>query len=40
MAADRRLIEFARHMRHVPTPAEEALWRLLRNRQLAGVDLS
>jgi very-short-patch-repair endonuclease len=36
MAADRRLIEFARQMRHVPTPAEDALWHLLRNRQLCG----
>ena len=37
MAADRRLIEFARQMRHEPTPAEEVLWRLLRNRQLSGI---
>src|SRR5215471_13139301 len=36
MAADPRLIEFARRMRREPTPAEEAMWRLLRNRQLAG----
>jgi very-short-patch-repair endonuclease len=36
MAADPRLIEFARQMRREPTPAEEALWRLLRGRQLAG----
>jgi very-short-patch-repair endonuclease len=27
---------FARAMRKTPTPAEEALWRLLRNRRLAG----
>ena len=36
MAADRRLIEFARRMRHEPTPAEEVMWRLLRNRRTAG----
>jgi very-short-patch-repair endonuclease len=36
MAADRRLIAFARQMRREPTPAEEAMWRLLRNRRLAG----
>jgi ATP-dependent helicase HrpA/adenine-specific DNA-methyltransferase len=36
MAADPRLIEFARRMRREPTPAEEAMWRMLRNRQLAG----
>lgn len=36
MAADPRLIEFARQMRREPTPAEEAVWRLLRNRRLAG----
>ena len=36
MAADPRLIEFARRMRREPTPAEETLWRLLRNRRLAG----
>jgi very-short-patch-repair endonuclease len=36
VAADPRLIEFARQMRHEPTPAEEALWRLLRNRRFAG----
>lgn len=36
MAADLRLIEFARQTRREPTPAEEALWRLLRNRRFAG----
>ena len=36
MAADPRLIEFARQMRREPTPAEEAFWRLLRNRRFAG----
>jgi very-short-patch-repair endonuclease len=36
MAVDRRLIEFARQMRREPTPAEEVLWRLLRNRRFAG----
>src|SRR5688500_9054297 len=36
MAADRRLIEFARQMRHEPTPAEARLWRLLRNRRTTG----
>jgi very-short-patch-repair endonuclease len=30
------LRRFARSMRKQPTPAEEALWRLLRNRRLAG----
>ncbi|MBA4063887.1 MAG: hypothetical protein C0501_09280 [Isosphaera sp.] len=33
---DRRLIEFARAMRREPAPAEEALWRLLRDRRLGG----
>jgi adenine-specific DNA-methyltransferase len=33
---DRRLVEFARAPRREPTPAEEAMWRLLRNRQAAG----
>src|SRR5438445_13032013 len=37
MAADRRLIEFARQMRREPTPAEKVMWRLLRNRRLAGL---
>jgi len=36
MAADRRLIEFARRMCREPTPAEEAMWQLLRNHRLAG----
>lgn len=36
MSADPRLIEFAQRMRREPTPAEEAMWRLLRNQQLAG----
>ena len=30
------LRHFARDMRREPTPAEQALWRLLRNRRLAG----
>lgn len=30
------LRRFARSMRKQPTPAEEALWKLLRNRRLAG----
>jgi len=33
---DRRLLIFARQMRHEPSPAEKAMWRLLRHRQLAG----
>jgi very-short-patch-repair endonuclease len=36
MTADPRLLEFARRMRREPTSAEEAIWRLLRNRRLAG----
>ena len=36
MASDPRLIEFGAEMRHEPTPAEETMWRLLRNRRLAG----
>ena len=36
MAADPRLIEFAQQMRREPTPAEKAMWRLLRNYRLAG----
>lgn len=36
MAADPRLIAFARQMRREPTSAEDALWRLLRNRRYAG----
>jgi len=35
VAADPRLIEFARQMRREPIPAEKAVWRLLRNRRLA-----
>jgi very-short-patch-repair endonuclease len=31
-----RLRRVAREMRREPTPAEEALWGLLRNRRLAG----
>ncbi|MCE9561932.1 MAG: endonuclease domain-containing protein [Planctomycetes bacterium] len=31
------MIEFARQMRHEPTPAEEVLWRLLRNYRLANL---
>ncbi len=31
-----RLRPFARRMRRGPTPAEELLWRVLRNRRLAG----
>jgi very-short-patch-repair endonuclease len=27
----------ARAMRHQPTPAEEAIWQLVRNRQIAGL---
>ena len=30
------LRRFARGMRKEPTPAEQALWKLLRNRRLAG----
>jgi very-short-patch-repair endonuclease len=37
LAADPRLIEFARQMRREPTPAEEVLWRLLRNRRFVGL---
>ena len=36
MAADPRLIDFAHKMRHEPSPAELAVWRLLRNHRLAG----
>jgi very-short-patch-repair endonuclease len=36
MAVDPRLLDFARHMRREPTPAEEAMWRMLRNGQLTG----
>jgi len=31
-----RLRRFARRMRREPTPAEESLWQVLRNRRLAG----
>jgi very-short-patch-repair endonuclease len=33
---DRRLLRFARDMRREPTDAEKRLWRLLRDRRLAG----
>lgn len=36
MPPDPRLLEYARAMRREPTPAERVMWRLLRNRQLAG----
>ena len=36
MSTDPRLLEFARRMRREPTPAEELLWRELRNRQMSG----
>jgi very-short-patch-repair endonuclease len=36
MNHDRRLVEFAREMRREPAPAERLMWRLLRNRRLAG----
>jgi very-short-patch-repair endonuclease len=36
MNQDPRLLEFAREMRKEPTPAERRMWRLLRNRRLAG----
>ena len=36
MNTDPRLIAFARQMRHEPAPAEKLMWRLLRNRRLAG----
>ncbi|HJZ58923.1 MAG TPA: endonuclease domain-containing protein [Gemmataceae bacterium] len=36
MPGDPRLLDFARSMRCEPTPAEKVMWRLLRNRQLAG----
>ncbi|MCA8833235.1 endonuclease domain-containing protein [Hymenobacter pini] len=32
-----RLKPFSREMRRHPTPAEDALWQVLRNRQLDGV---
>ena len=33
---DRRLLHFAKDMRREPTDAEKRLWRLLRDRRLAG----
>ena len=33
---DPRLLAYARSMRHEPAPAEQKLWRCLRNRQLNG----
>ena len=33
---DPKLLAFARSMRHEPAPAEQKLWRCLRNRQLNG----
>jgi very-short-patch-repair endonuclease len=36
METDRRLIAFARQMRHEPPPTEKLMWRLLRHRRLAG----
>ena len=36
MNQDPRLLEFARQMRKEPAPAERRMWRLLRNRRLAG----
>ena len=36
MKSNERLLTFARQMRHVPAPTEEAVWKLLRNRRLAG----
>ena len=32
-----QLKPLAREMRHSPTPAEQALWQHLRNRQMCGV---
>jgi very-short-patch-repair endonuclease len=32
-----RLKPLARQMHHDPTPAEDALWECLRNRQIAGL---
>jgi very-short-patch-repair endonuclease len=31
-----KLTEFARRMRHEPSPAEKQMWQLLRHRKLAG----
>ena len=36
MDRDRRLLQFARKMRHEPSDAERRLWRILRGRRLAG----
>jgi very-short-patch-repair endonuclease len=36
MKYDRRLLKFARRMRHEPSPAEQIMWKLLRHHQLAG----
>jgi very-short-patch-repair endonuclease len=36
IAIDDELLRRARAMRHEPAPAEKKLWRLLRDRQLAG----
>src|SRR5688572_24268504 len=36
IAIDDELLRRARAMRHDPAPAEKKLWRLLRDRQLAG----
>ena len=36
MNTDPRLLEFARQMRHEPSPAEKLMWKLLRNRRLSG----
>jgi very-short-patch-repair endonuclease len=33
---DPKLLDFARVMRHEPAPAEQKLWRCLRDRQLNG----
>ena len=33
----KRLISLARHMRHSPTPWENRLWQVLRNRNLCGL---
>jgi very-short-patch-repair endonuclease len=35
--AARRILTYAREMRHAPTPAERKLWRGLRNHRLAGL---
>jgi adenine-specific DNA-methyltransferase len=34
----RRLLGFAREMRHEPTDAEHRMWRILRSRRLAGFE--